>query len=285
MRSATLMILAVTAYAVMGILVRLAGQTLHPFEIAFFRSLIGALFVVPIILSVGLSVFRTHHPKLNMARSLTSLVALLAGFTGLAYLPTAEAMTYSFPSPLFVAIGASLFLAENVTRKRWLAIAVGFAGVLIVMRPGGELFHLAAIASVLGAAGVASSSLIVKRLTGKDSPATIVTLMSLAMTVLTLPFAVVVWQTPTVDELVLLTAVGVVGTIGHFALVYALRISDASLAFPYIYLRLPIAAGIAFWLFQELPSAATLAGSVVIAGSVLLLTRANSERPSDDGSV
>ena len=87
------MILAVTAYAVLGILVRLAGQTLHPFEIAFFRSLIGALFVVPIILSVGFSVFRTHHPKLNIARSLTSLIALLAGFTGLAYLPTAEAMT------------------------------------------------------------------------------------------------------------------------------------------------------------------------------------------------
>lgn len=123
--------------AAQNTLIRFLGDSgIHPFEIAFFRCVFGLVTVAPLVLWQERAWPRTHATKLLTASGLFHFTAMTCFFTGVTLIPLNESAALTFAGPLFATVGAALFLGENVRARRWIAIAIGFAGVLIVLRPG-----------------------------------------------------------------------------------------------------------------------------------------------------
>ena len=128
--------LAACLLGVLSLLVRKIAGALHPFEIAFFRNLGQLLLMVPWILYAGVSVLKTDRPWAHVRRSFFGILAMLSWFWVITQMPLAEATAISFSAPLFTTFGAAIFLGEKVGMRRWTATAIGFVGVLLIIRPG-----------------------------------------------------------------------------------------------------------------------------------------------------
>src|SRR5271163_4635960 len=123
-----------------GVIRHLSGE-MHPFVVAFYRSLFGLIWMVPWLVQHGATVLRTRRRLFYTIRASFSLFSMLGAFYGVAYMPIADATAISFTGPLFATAGAALILHETVRLRRWLATLVGFAGVLVVVRPGPDSFN------------------------------------------------------------------------------------------------------------------------------------------------
>ncbi len=129
-----MMIASACFFGLMAIAIRFASHQQHPFEIAFFRSLFGALFALPLIWVRGRTLLVTDKLGFYVARCVIGMLGMMAGFWAIVHLPLAQAIALSYSSPLFVTIGAVLFLGEIVRMRRWSAVAAGFIGVLVIVR-------------------------------------------------------------------------------------------------------------------------------------------------------
>jgi drug/metabolite transporter (DMT)-like permease len=272
-KAALLMVAATALFALMNALVRLATETLPPAEVAFFRCFFSLLAMLPWIARYGLSAMKTQRIKLYSVRSLLAAVSMICWFTAVATIPLAEATALSFTSPLFTTAGAALVMREQVGWRRWSAVAVGFLGVLIVLRPGAVApspgAALALTSALLGAVGM----LMVKSLARTEPTPAIVAYMMIYLTPLTLIPALPVWQWPALSLWPWLAALGLLGAVAHLCLTHALAMGDASAVMPYDYLRLPAAAAIAYLMFAEVPTAWTWIGGAVIALSTMYIAQ------------
>lgn len=272
-RAALLMLLANVCVAGMTATIRLASSELHPFEIAFFRNLFGLAFLLPFLIRAGLSAVRTYAPGRLLISSCGHLVAMLGYFLATAYMPLAELTALAFTKPLFATLGAALILHEVVRGRRWSAIAAGFAGVLIVLRPGAEALSPYAGLVLLSAVASAAVVLMVKQLTARDPTTTIVFYQSLFLTVLSLPPALLVWQAPSLEALLLVGLIGALGTITWLCFTRAFALADASAVMPFEFLKLPFIAILAYILFAEVPSLWTWLGGALIFGASVYIAR------------
>ena len=203
-------------FAGMAITIRLAAADLHAFEIAFFRNLFGLFFALPLLRRAGLGVLRSHRMGLYLVRCLIGLGAMLCGFWSLVHLPLGQAIALSYATPLFVTIGAVLVLGEVVRLRRWTAVAIGFVGVLIIVRPGVSEVSLAVLVALASAALAASAAITIKFLSRTEPAEAIVIWMVLIMTPLSLIPAIPVWSWPSNGLLWLwLVLTGLLGTAGH----------------------------------------------------------------------
>jgi drug/metabolite transporter (DMT)-like permease len=198
---------------------------------------------------------------------------MLTYFTAVVYLPIAEVTALAFTKPLFATIGAALVLREVVRARRWSAIAIGFLGVVIVMRPGVEAVSPYAGLVLLSSLSIAVVALMIKRLTLTESATTIVLYQSLFMTLYTVPFAAATWVTPGLFELALLALTGAFGTIGWLCFTRAFALVDASAAMPFEFSKLPFAALFAWLLFAEVPTIWTWLGGAVIFASTFYIAQ------------
>ncbi len=267
LRVAIWMTLAGAAFATMGGLIKFAAQDLHPFEVALFRCFFGLVWMAPWLLRYGPAALRTRRLPLYAARATIGLVGMLAGFYALRYIPLADATALSFTAPLFATIGAAVVLRETVRRRRWTATLLGFAGVLIILRPGATAVEPAALWTLLAAATSAANMLIVKRLTDTEPTEAVVTWMVVMMTPMTLVAALPFWVWPTSEQWGVMAAIGLCGTIGHIAITRGFAAGEASLVMSFDYLRMPFAAAIGWIAFAEVPTLWTFLGAAVIAGS------------------
>src|SRR5690606_18674434 len=131
-----LMIASAVMFGCMAVAIRYASEQLHPFEIAFFRTLFGLLFALPLLLRGGWSLLRTDKWGYYALRCAVGMVGMLCGFWAIVNLPMAQAIALSYSTPLFVTIGAVLVLGEIVRLRRWSAVVIGFIGVVVIVRPG-----------------------------------------------------------------------------------------------------------------------------------------------------
>jgi drug/metabolite transporter (DMT)-like permease len=256
--------------------IRYLSAALHPFEIAFFRNLFGLVFMLPWLWRSGMAGLRTARLKLYAWRTAIGLSSMLLSFSALALLPLNLAVALSFTAPLFTTAGAALVLGEPVRIRRWSATLLGFAGVLVIVRPGAVPLDLGMLLAIASAALSAATTLIVKRLSGTESPNAIVTYMVLLMTPMSLLPALFVWQMPPVSTWPFLVGLGLAGTLGHLCYVRALRLADASAILPYDYGRMILSALIGYLAFAEIPDRWTWIGSAIIAGSVVYIARRES---------
>ena len=262
---AVLMMLSATLFlASMHGLVRLLSSELHPFVIVFFRNLFGFIAITPLLARYGLSTLHTNNKTLHTFRAAVGIIAMLAFFYGLSKVPIANATALSFSTTLFASLAAVVFLKETIRIRRWLAILFGFAGVVIVLKPGLADFNIYALLILWSAATWGISVTIVKKLTATESSTTIVSIMTLSLLVLSFPPAMLYWRTPSFSELGLLVAVGALATIGHLLMTEALKRTDVAVAMSIDFARLIWTALIGVWFFSESIEIRTIVGAVII---------------------
>ena len=269
----------VSAAALAGLtgVVRHMSAGLPPFEIAFFRSFFGLLILAPWLMRSGLGVLRTKRLGLYTMRCALGAATMLMWFTAISMVPLADAVALGFTSPLFVILGAALFLGEVVRGRRLGATLCGFAGALIILRPGGGVLDPGAVLVLLSAVTLAGANLSVKELSRTEPVQAIVTYMVIFMVPLTFIPALLVWQTPTPAQLAELAGLAALATLGNYAMTRAVAVADASAVMPYDYARLPFVALIGFFVFGETSDAATWIGAGVIAVASLYLAHHESK--------
>jgi drug/metabolite transporter (DMT)-like permease len=272
-RGALWMCAAATAFALMITIVRHLTDGLHPLQVVFFRTAFGLLAMLPWLLRQGIGVMRTEHLRLHLLRALIGIFAMVGWFTTLSLMPLAEATALSFTAPIFTSVLAVLILGEVMRLRRWTATLVGFLGALIIVRPGVEAIDPAALLAIGTAAIWASSTVLIKILARTESAGAITTYMVLLTTPITLVAALLVWQTPTLEQLGWAALLGAAGSTGHFCMSRALATTDATLVVPFDYLRLPIVALIAFAVFGQAPDLWVWIGGGVIAASGIYIAR------------
>jgi drug/metabolite transporter (DMT)-like permease len=275
-RGALWMLLAGAVFTAQGALVKLLGMRLDSFQIAFFRCAIGVLTIAPFIVGPYLTqgataLFMTGRPWMHLARALAGVGGLFCGFYAVTHMPLADATAISFTKPLFMIVLAVLFLGEQVRWRRWTATAVGFAGVLIIMRPGTQSFQPAALVALLGSFLVADVIVLVKKLSATERNVTILFYFAVITAIVAAVPALFVWQTPTRYELGLLVLVGIAATLGQACSLRAYRAGEATAVVPFDYARLVFAAAYGYLFFAEVPDMWTWIGAAVLVASTLYI--------------
>lgn len=224
---------------------------------------------------------RTKRPGLQIVRSALLFATTALNFTALQFLQLDQTVSIMFSIPFFVALFAGPLLGERVGLERWLAIIVGFAGILLVVRPGAGGIHPAAILSLVAAATYALYSITTRMLARTDASKTTLFYTALVGSVVAsipLPF---VWETPR-DPVVIgaMIGLGAVAGAGHFVLILAHARAPAATLAPYIYTQILSMIALGWLVFGQVPSLWTLAGAaIVIASGAYLLVRDAQMRP------
>ncbi len=274
LRGVLFMLASAVAFSAMsGIVRHLAGSgAVHAFEIAFFRNFFGLLMFVPVLLRVGIGPLKTDKLGLLGIRSVCNGISMSLFFLGLSIMPLVEVTALNFTIPLFVTLGAVIFLREKLGIPRALSLVVGFAGALIILRPGIEIISIGAIYVLTSAAIWAIAVIDIKILSRTESSLTITIYGVLFNAMITLIFAVFFWTWPTPEQLIWLVAVGIFGTIGHLLFAQALKLADASLVSTFDFTKLLWASLIGYIFFVEIPEIWTWVGGFVIFAAATYIT-------------
>jgi drug/metabolite transporter (DMT)-like permease len=291
---ALFMISACFCFAVMMGLIRYLGlqeDGLHPFQIAFFRIFFGLLVMAPWLWRMGLSGLKTDKVGLYTLRACTGTLALLSWFwvIGKDHIPLADAVALNFTAPLFATMLAPLILGEIVRARRWTAVAVGFAGAMVIVRPGIAELTLDSGLVLFSALMIALSTMTIKILSRTENPTAIVAYMGIYLTPIALVPALFVWQWPTWEQLAILVALGAVATLAHTCFTRAVRAADATAVMPFDFSRLVFSAMIGIFVFGEVSDIWTWVGALIIAGAAVYIghreARAGREKPASTAAT
>ena len=244
------------------------GASYNPLQILFLRALIALPFVTALALWLGgRRVLRTTHPGLHLTRGAINVVSACCFYLGLQALPLAEATAIAFAAPLFVTALSVLILKERVDGKRWLAVLAGFAGVLIVVRPGTQAFQAATLLPLTTALLYAVMMITargINRAEGMLTTTFYIVLGQLVCSAIGLPW---VWRAPAMEDMPYFGGVALFSTLGLALITQGFRIGPASVVAPFDYTGL-VWATILGWIFwREAPDAYAYLGAVFIAGS------------------
>jgi drug/metabolite transporter (DMT)-like permease len=278
MRSAFWAVLAAISFAFMMTSVRSMEGKCDAFEIVFFRAIIGLFMVIPLVSRSGIGALKTEKMPLHIVRTLFALFAMATLYYALADIPVAHAIALTFLIPLFTTIAAGVVLRESVGIHRWSATLVGFAGAMVIIRPGMVDISVPVLLVVLSSALYAGAWSSVKILTRTDSAAVTVFWMNVLMVPLTAIPVAFLWVTPDWSDAPALLVMAVSGWAAHFCQARAFEKSDASAVMPFDFLRLPLGALFGFVLFAELIDIWTWAGAVIIFVAGYYITRREAKR-------
>ncbi|MEW6689642.1 MAG: DMT family transporter [Pseudomonadota bacterium] len=251
------------------------AHELDPWLVGFLRYLLGALVMLAPALHSGH--FWPKAPRLQLLRGAFHSGGMMLWFAALPLVTLAELTAIGFSGPLFICLGAVLFLNERMSAARWAAVLVGFAGVLLVVDPfgaGGFAGVSAGMLLMLASAPVfAGSFLVAKVLTRHERSDVVVLWQHLLVSAMLAPFALAAWAAPSAAQWTLLVACGFLGAGGHYCIVRAFRVADISAVQSVKFLELVWAALLGLAMFGTVPESSTVAGGVVILASTLWLAR------------
>ena len=219
---------------------------------------------------MGWNLVRTAHPWLQVLRGMLLVVSTAFFYLSLTLLPLAEAAAISFVGPVLVTALSGPLLGERISARQWVAVTLGFVGVLIIIRPGGGMLTPAAIFPLLTALAFSLYQIVTRKIVGRENPLTTLfytALVGAAVTSVGLPFA---RQTPTLLQAPLIVAIGLLGGFGHFLLIRAVAQASPSALAPFVYVQLIWSTGLAFIAFGEFPNSGSLIGMLVIISGGLL---------------
>ncbi len=269
-RASLWMLGAVGSFSMIAIAGRQAFLELDVYQIMFYRSVIGlVLFTAYGALNKnGFRLFRTQRLKLHFMRNMIHLVGQFGWFVALSLIPLAQVFALEFTTPLWVAVLAPFFLGEKMTRMRFAAIAFGFMGVLVVLRPGFETVNIGSVAMLVGAIGFAGGLMFTKYLAPTEPPMTILFYMALMQTPvgLLLAFNGLHWPSPM--TFLWLFLISTLGYTAHFCIARAMALADAMVVAPMDFIRLPLIAVVGMVLYAEpLELWVLLGGALVLLGN------------------
>ena len=266
------MILSVISFSVMDIVVKLMSSHYPTGQLIFFRGFFG---LIPILFIIPKERFgnllKTEKIKLHLVRAFGGAFAMTFLYLGLKFLPIADAITISFAAPIFATIFSIIFLNEKVRLIRWLAIFFGLTGVIIVLKPGTELFTYYSFFPILFCIGFATISIAIKKLSKTEPDYLIALYFTLVLILFGLISISMGWKKIDISHIHYLVIIGLSGSIGNIFLTKSIREADISLVTPIKYLSLVFAI-IAGWLiFNEIPSVLTISGALLIILSTFVI--------------
>lgn len=256
----------------MGSLVKLLAETMPSQNLVFFRNLFGLIALTPILVKIGSSSIKTKAIHLHILRSLAGISAMYCFFYALAKLPLADAMLLKISAPLFIPIFAFIWISEFISIRTIIAILVGFIGVILVLRPTGEI-QLASLIGLLGGALAALAKVTIRRMSDTEPTSRIVFYFAAISLVVSFFPLLISWVNPIGREWVLLFCLGAVGTIGQLFLTRAYTLAPASRIGPFTYSSIIFASLIGWWFWNETMTLITLAGASLVIFSGALIFR------------
>lgn len=267
-------------FATLDMVAKLLARDFHPLQVVWGRYFFHFLLLLPMVLKRGpRRAFATNRLGLQIGRALVLCAVTLMFFVAIAHLPLVEAQAISFVMPLVLTALAAIFLKEKVDAARWAAVGVGFAGVLLVIRPpgiggGAGGVHWAAILCVVMATTNACFHILTRILARTDKADVAIAYTGLVGAVVFSALVPFVWRMPAWDDWLMLAAIGVLGAAGHYCLSQAYVYARASVLAPYTYLQMVWIAIYGYIVFGDVPSVATIAGAgIVVAAGIFVFSR------------
>ena len=267
------MFMSVCAFSIMDLIVKWSDN--YPLgQVIFFRGFFGLVFYYFIIPKKRIKDFYfTKRPLLHLSRCFFGLAALLSIFTALRNLPLATVVSITFAAPIFTTIFSIFFLSEKVGYFRWLAVIVGFIGILIISEPGFSSLNIYYIFPVIFVLGMSYVAISIRQLSSTEPVWLISLFFSAVITIagiFTIPFG---WLMPSFIDLILLSMIGFFGGVANLWLSQSYKFSEVSLVTPLKYLALVFAIGFGYLIWQEIPSSKTLIGAALVITSSIIIFR------------
>ena len=244
--------------------VKLAAQHVHVIEVVFFRNFLAVLIIGPFLLKAGIAQIRMKRPGLYVSRAAINFIGMLCGFTSVTLIPLAENTALSFTSPIFVTIGAVIFLGEVKSAYGELAILIGFTGALIILQPGISEVSAGALLALASSLSIAMAVLLVKKMTETETSIAIVFWMVVMQAPISLAPALFVWQWPGPLGWLYLWGVAISGTIAHVLFTRACGLVEITSLQPVEFVKLPFAVILAWFIFDEWPGVWIWVGGAII---------------------
>jgi drug/metabolite transporter (DMT)-like permease len=270
-------------FSVLNALMRALALGIDPFQAQFLRYFCGLLVLLPIVLHRGFAAYRPHNIGGQFLRGGAHTLGLALWFAALPKIPLADMTAIGFTTPIFIMIGAWLAFKEPMRWERWLATLAGLAGVLIVVGPAlsgsGGVYHVVMLAS---APVFAASFLITKALTRYETTGTILVWQSITVACLSLPLALLNWQSIGAWQWAAFMLTGVLGSAGHYCLTRSFTRADISATQSVKFLDLVWSALLGFILFADVPTVSTLIGGTIICAGTVWLARRESHAGSQN---
>lgn len=264
------------SFSAVAISVRELLATYGTFQILFLRSFVALLMVLAVLPRFGLAALRTRRLGVHVARNLFHFGGQLAWVYAISALTLATVFAIEFTMPVWTALLAVFVLGERLNPARVVMLACGFAGILIILRPGFELVHPAALVMLAGALAFAASVIATKQLSGSDSALAILFYMSLIQLPFGLVPALAQWVAPALADAPWILCLGGAGFSAHYCMTRAFRLADASLIVPLDFLRLPLIAVVGALAYRERLEPAVLLGAVVMFAGIYYSVRRES---------
>jgi len=270
----------------MVIFIRKASENIHVLEVVFFRNLLAFIVMLPLLKSTGLAAIKMNNTSLFFMRGFVGAIGMIAGFTCLTLIPLAQATAISFSQPLFITIGATIFLGEIIKARRIAAIIVGIIGMLIIVQPGFISFSFGIMLAIISALALSVNALIVKKLTITDTPQTIIIWMVIMLIPITFIPAISVWQWPSFETWLYLWGIAILGTLAHFSFTKSYTMAEITSLEPIGFIKLPIIALLGWMIFEEIPGTWTWVGGLIIFISTIYISQreakaSNSLKPNE----
>jgi drug/metabolite transporter (DMT)-like permease len=277
------MMVMVTCFSVLETTAKYLSRSYPVPMVVWCRYLVHTALILAILAPrLGLALVRTRRPAGQFVRATLLMGSTLFNFGALSFLPMAEVKALSFVSPLLVALFAVWLLSENVNRARWIAVGTGFLGVLLIVRPGSVMLQWPALLALGAALCYSLYQIMTRKFSASESPlATFfyTAVVGCLLITLVVPFF---WRTPELRHVPLLLLLGVAGGLGHYVLIRAMELADASFLSPLGYVQLVWATVLGFVVFGDLPDAAAFAGMAVIVASGLYVALGHRARPREE---
>jgi len=266
------MIMGGLALLMLALVIRDMQSKYHVLEMIFLRSVISLLLILPWALRQKRDDLKTKRLPLHIFRNSIHYLGNIGWFLGVTWVSLADVQALQFTTPLFTIILAAMFLRETVGPHRWIATAIGFVGALVIIRPGFIPISAGTIAVVLSAVFYASSQTATKSLSRTDNPNAILLYMSLIFIPISAIPAAFVWVTPDLEDAIPIILLGVFGYLAHACIIRSFATADASYVMPFDFLRLPFAAVVGYFLYQEQPEIWVWIGATIIFVATYYIT-------------
>lgn len=259
-----------------GAVKELASE-MPPLFVAWGRWIAGLAVIAPWLLwRTGVAGFRTQDMKLHGFRGLFHTAGYGLWYEAVVWLPLATMAALGFTGPIFVTIGAVIFLHETVHWRRWAAVGVGFVGMLVIVRPGLTDLNPGILMMLMAVPLMAGSNLVAKVVSGRDRPAGVVFWQSVVGMIFFAPLGLWYWQTPTVPQLGLFLAMGLFGTLGYFFITWAYRLLDISALQSITFLGIVWAALMDVAVWGKTADVWTFVGAAIIVASTTYIAHRES---------
>ena len=256
----------------MEALIRAAQYDSNVYTIGFFRFFFGLIIIFPYLVKNNFTPYKTKNFKFYFIRGLFNIPMMIFGFGALVYVPFEQFKAMHFLSPIIVVLLSFIIFREKIYLYRIFALLIGFAGMLIIVRPGIIEFNIGTI-MILTSLTFWSFIIILSKFVSKDdSPITMVTYQYTLMTFFSLPLAIFFWVTPSLTSLIYVFVGAISGTILHLSLALSYKYADLSVTQPIWFTGLIFGSGIGYFAFNETPDLWTWLGGIVVFSSVLVIT-------------